>query len=64
MHKKEGTFVMQYTSGKFVAMGIESLMSKGESVMVTPCPTFPIALESEVKLAQLPVYGEVEIRTK
>lgn len=62
LHKKEGDFVMQYSDKKFVAMAVESLMSEKENVLVTPCPTLPIALESEVKLAVLPVYGEVEIR--
>ena len=61
LHKKEGTFVMQYKGGKFVPMGIESLMSEGERVLISPCPALPIALESEVKLAVLPVYGEVLI---
>jgi hypothetical protein len=64
LHKKEGTFVMQYTNGKFLPMAVESLMSEGRDVLVSPCPALPIALESEVKLAQLPVYGDVLIRTK
>ena len=62
LHKREGIFVMQYQSGKFMPMAVKSLMSEAESVMVSPCPTLPIALESEVKLAQLPVYEGVLIR--
>lgn len=61
LHKKEGTFVMQYTNGKFVAMGVKRLMSEKEDVLITPCPTSPIALESEVKLSLLPIYEELEI---
>ncbi len=61
LHKKEGNFVMQYSDGKFVPMAIKSLMSEGEDVLVSPCPASFIALEHEVKLAQLPIYGEVEI---
>jgi len=64
LHKKEGNFVMEYKDGKFVPMAIKSLMSEGENILISPCPTLPIALESEVKLAVLPVYGEVEVREK
>jgi len=30
--------------------------------MITPCPTEKIAQGSEVLLAKLPIYGNVEIR--
>ena len=41
-------------------------VSSGDFVMeyLSPCVTLPIASEKEVKLAVLPVYGEVEIREK
>jgi hypothetical protein len=37
-------------------------MHQGDQEMITPCPTNPIAIGSEVLLAKLPVYGDVEIR--
>lgn len=64
LHKKDGDFVMEYREGKFVAISVKSLMSEGDSVLVSPCPALPIALEREVKLAILPVYGEVEVMEK
>jgi len=62
LHKKEGNFVMEYRDGKFVPMAVNSLMSEGDTILISPCPTLPIALESEVKFAVLPIYGEVEVR--
>jgi len=62
LHKTEGDFVMTYVESKFVASKVETLMSQGSKSMITPCPTAPIAVGSEVLLAKLPVYGEVEIR--
>jgi RND family efflux transporter MFP subunit len=62
LHKTEGDFVMTYKESKFQAMKVETLMSQENRVMVTPCPSLPIAVGSEVLLAKLPVYGVVEIR--
>jgi RND family efflux transporter MFP subunit len=62
LHKTEGNFVMTYKESKFQAMKVQTLMSQENRVMVTPCPTLPIAVGSEVLLAKLPVYGVVEIR--
>jgi len=53
---------MQYTNDKFMPMQVENLISEQEKVLINPCPTFPIALESEVKLSLLPVYDNVIIR--
>jgi len=64
LHKKEGNFVMEYKDDKFVPMAVKSLMSEGENILISPCPTLPIALEREVKLAVLPVYGEMEVRSE
>jgi RND family efflux transporter MFP subunit len=62
LHKIDGDFVMTYVESKFVASKVMTLMSQGAKSMITPCPTTPIAVGSEVLLAKLPVYGEVEIR--
>jgi len=62
LHKTEGDFVMTYVESKFVASKVETLMSQGSKSMITPCPTAPIAVGSEVLLVKLPVYGVVEIR--
>jgi len=62
LHKVEGTFVMAYREGKFTPLKVESRMSQGDKTMITPCPSEPLAVGSEVLLAKLPIYGEVEIR--
>ena len=62
LHKTNGTYLMEYKSGKFVGLKVESRMSQENQEMITPCPTNQIARGSEVLLAKLPVYGEVEIR--
>ena len=61
LHKLEGDFVMSYKESKFVATKVESLMSQKNETMISPCPTTPIAVGSEVLLAKLPVYGQVNI---
>jgi hypothetical protein len=55
---------MTYKESKFQAMRVQTLMSQENRIMVTPCPTLPIAVGSEGLLAKLPVYGVVEIRKK
>jgi len=62
LHKSEGTYLMSYKEGKFVPLKVETLMSQNHKELITPCPTTKIAQGSEVLLAKLPVYGEVEIR--
>jgi len=62
LHKREGTFVMRYLEGKFVASKVEILMSEPNRSMIHPCPTAPIAKGSEVLLAKLPLYGEVSVQ--
>jgi len=62
LHKNKGTYVMAYKDSKFQSLKVEVLMSQNNQEMITPCPTTPIAVGSEVLLAKLPVYGEVEIR--
>jgi len=62
LHKNRGTYLMTYINSKFKAKKVESLMSQQGKTMITPCPTEPIAVGSEVLLAKLPIYGEVDIR--
>jgi len=62
LHKNEGVFVMAYNGSKFSPLKVEVLMNQNNQEMITPCPVTPIAVGSEVLLAKLPIYGEVEIR--
>ena len=62
LHKNSGTYLMVYRDKKFQPLKVNVLMSEGNSVLIDNCPSEPIALESEVKLAQLPVYGEIEVQ--
>ncbi len=61
LHKTEGDFVMTYKDSKFTAFKVETLMSQKNETMITPCPSVAIAIGSEVLLAKLPVYGQVNI---
>jgi pyruvate/2-oxoglutarate dehydrogenase complex dihydrolipoamide acyltransferase (E2) component len=61
LHKKEGTYVMQYDQGRFVPTKVHVALQDENTVMVSPCPAVPVAQASEVKLSQLPSYGNVTI---
>lgn len=61
LHKKEGTFVMQYVKKAFIPEKVTVEMQNRNSVLISPCPQHPVAQASEVKLAQLPGYGNVAI---
>ena len=61
LHKKTGIFVMAYQSGSFKAQKVKVDMQKENEVIVSPCPTTPVAQASEVKLATLPAYDKVEV---
>jgi RND family efflux transporter MFP subunit len=61
LHKKESTFVMIYTEGKFTPLKVKVGMEEDHHVLISSCPTAPIAQASEVKLAQLPAYENVKI---
>ena len=58
LHKKEGTFVMAYKQGKFIAQKVEVVMQDNSRILLSPCPQTKVAQASEVKLAQLPAYNE------
>ncbi len=61
LHKKEGTFVMVYEKGRFRAMKVNVKMQEYSHVILSPCPTTPVAQASEVKLSALPAYDGVEV---
>ena len=62
LHKTEGSYLMVYNGSKFSPLKVESIMSKKNKEMITPCPTEKIAEGSEVLLAKLPIYGDIKIR--
>ncbi len=61
LHKKGSVFVMTYAEGKFSPLKISIEMQDADHLIISPCPTTPIAQASEVKLAQLPAYDRVNI---
>ena len=61
LHKKESTFVMVYSEGKFSPLKVNIRMQDAHQLLISPCPKTPIAQVSEVKLAQLPAYDKVNI---
>ncbi|PHS41040.1 MAG: hypothetical protein COB07_03345 [Sulfurovum sp.] len=61
LHKKESTFVMTYLDGTFSPLRVTVEMEDSNHILISPCPKQPIAQASEVKLAQLPAYENVNI---
>jgi len=61
LHKKEGTFVMVYDKESFKARKVNVQLQEKGKVLLSKCPTQPIAQASEVKLATLPAYEKVKI---
>ncbi len=61
LHKKEGDFVMLYKDSKFTAQKVTILLSNENKVLLENCPKVPVAKASEVKLAKLPAYTNVNI---
>jgi RND family efflux transporter MFP subunit len=61
LHKKDGLFVLEFKDGVFTPLKVTSLISNQNSLIISPCPTNPIAQESEVKLAKLPAFKNVEV---
>ncbi len=61
LHKKESTFVMAYEKGLFSPVKVKVVMQDAHRMLISPCPTAVLAQASEVKLAQLPAYGNVNI---
>ncbi len=61
LHKIDGDYLMVYKDSKFTASKVNTIMSQKNESMISPCPTTPIAVGSEVLLAKLPVYGQVDI---
>jgi len=62
LHKTNANYLMVYKNSKFRAFKIETLMSQKNQSLIAPCTKEKIGQGSEVLLAKLPIYGEVEIR--
>ena len=61
VHKKTGNYLMAYVKDRFVPQKVEVELHNGNHIMVTPCPETWVASASEVKLASLPVYENVNL---
>ena len=61
LHKKKGTFIMVYKEDRFVPLKVNVEMKEANRLLISTCPTEPIAQASEVKLAQLPAYSKVNL---
>lgn len=61
LHKKEGTFVMVYTEGKFRPLQVNIEMQDDNRLLILPCPDTSIAQAAEVKLVQLPALEKVQV---
>ena len=61
VHKKDGTFVMEYNNESFKPMKINVEIEKKDKIIVTPCPKNFVAFGSEAKLSKLQAYDKVNI---
>jgi RND family efflux transporter MFP subunit len=61
LHKKDSLFVLEYKDKKFTPLAVTSQISDGKYIIISPCPKNPIAKESEVKLAKLPAFKNVNV---
>ena len=52
---------MAYENKKFTPLKVELLLEEENAIMITPCPSVPVAQASEVKLAQLSAYKKINI---
>jgi len=62
LHKRDGVYVMLYRDGKFIPQRVEPTLEQGDKRLITPCIDGSIARGSEVTLAKLPIYGDIEIK--
>ncbi len=62
LHKKDSTYIMIYKKGKFVPKKVDILLQDNKNVLISDCPSLPVAYASEVKLSKLPAFDEVVIR--
>ncbi len=61
IHTAKGVRLMQYSEGHFSSMDVNVTAQNEGRVIVQPCPQYPVARGSEVRLAQLPAYDNVRI---
>jgi RND family efflux transporter MFP subunit len=61
LHKEDGIYVMVYNDKKFTPLKVDLKASSTYKAIISPCPKYKIAKESEVKLAQLPAYKDVNV---
>ena len=61
VHTKSGSVVMLYKEKKFTPHHVEVLLQNTKHILLKNCPNSAVAYGNEVKLAQLPVYGQVEV---
>lgn len=61
LHKRDANFIMLYSDKKFTAKKVDILLQNEDRVLISKCPTLPVAQAAEAKLSLLPSYGEVVI---
>ena len=61
LHKKDGTYVMVYNGKSFIPLKVNVEIETKDKVIVSPCPKYPVARGSEVKLSKLQAYNNVNI---
>ncbi len=61
LHRTQGVSVMLYREDHFTEQPVTATLQSSDLVLVTPCPSSPVAVAAEAKLSLLPGYGKVKI---
>ncbi len=61
LNRPGGGGVMTYRDGGFTEQPVTVQARDDDFILVTPCPTRPVAVAAEAKLSQLPGYGAVHL---
>jgi len=61
LHTKDSVSLMQFSEDTFTPLSVEVVIEDQENAIVSPCPTFDVAIASEAKLTLLPSLGAVQL---
>ncbi len=64
VHNKNSIQIMVYENNYFKPLNVTITAQDKRYAMIDPCSAFPVAVGSEAKLSQLPVYGKIRVWPK
>lgn len=61
VHKADGSYLMHYSEQGFTAQKVTVLIEQDDKIIVSPCPTDPVARGTETLLTSLPAYTHLKV---